>query len=162
MARQSLGVTHSMAEVDPKLFIGDFITLDREQPRAFAVTVSDGRIEGVQSKTWYDESSRYHKNYDAVDLRGKTIVPGFIDSHIHLMWYGAQLLHSADLVGSASIDDVLSRLSQVAQRTNGWIQGLVSIRTSFARSGFRRGSSSIACRLIGRLSFRGFAAMRWW
>src|SRR5205085_11629265 len=58
-----------------------------------------------------------------VALNGRTVVPGFCDSHIHLVSYGLQLLQQADLVGSASIDDVLSRLDELARRTSGWLQG---------------------------------------
>jgi predicted amidohydrolase YtcJ len=58
-----------------------------------------------------------------VKLAGKTVTPGFCDAHVHLWWYGNQLLRQADLVGSASIDDLLGRLAEIARRTTGWIQG---------------------------------------
>ena len=58
-----------------------------------------------------------------LDLAGKTVTPGFCDSHIHLLWYGLQLLNQADLVASSSIDEILSRLSSQAAKTDGWIQG---------------------------------------
>src|SRR6266496_3831750 len=58
-----------------------------------------------------------------LDLGGKAVTPGFCDSHIHLLSYGTQLLWHADLVGSASIDEVLSRLSAIAGKSDGWIQG---------------------------------------
>jgi predicted amidohydrolase YtcJ len=58
-----------------------------------------------------------------IDLAGKTVTPGFCDSHIHLLWYGMQLLTQADLVGSASIDELCSRLSNLASHRTGWIQG---------------------------------------
>src|SRR5213079_2972957 len=58
-----------------------------------------------------------------IDLGGKTVTPGFCDSHIHLLWFGLQLQRQADLVGCASIDELLDRLSQLAARTTGWIQG---------------------------------------
>jgi predicted amidohydrolase YtcJ len=51
------------------------------------------------------------------------VTPGFCDSHVHLWWYGRQLLREADLVGCAGVDDILGRLSDLAARTDGWIQG---------------------------------------
>jgi predicted amidohydrolase YtcJ len=58
-----------------------------------------------------------------IDLAGKTVTPGFCDSHIHLLSFGMQLLRQADLVASASIEDVLSRLLHLVTRTSGWIEG---------------------------------------
>jgi predicted amidohydrolase YtcJ len=59
-----------------------------------------------------------------IELGGKTVVPGFIDSHVHLYWFGTQLLRQTDLVGSTSVDDVLGRISALAKRRpEGWLQG---------------------------------------
>jgi predicted amidohydrolase YtcJ len=59
-----------------------------------------------------------------VDLGGKTVVPGFIDSHLHLVWYGTGLLRHADLLGAGGVDEVLSRMAQHRDRYDGpWLQG---------------------------------------
>jgi predicted amidohydrolase YtcJ len=59
-----------------------------------------------------------------LDLSGKTVTPGFCDAHMHLAWFGGQLYRQADLVGSDSLDEVLSRLSAHAARYDGlWLQG---------------------------------------
>ena len=59
-----------------------------------------------------------------IDLTGKTVTPGFCDSHVHLLWYGRQLLREADLVGCERVGDILDRLSQLAsRRTEGWLKG---------------------------------------
>jgi len=104
------------------LFHGNVITLDPARPRASAIAVSeDGKILAVGNDV---ETQRLAgPDTQRIDLAGQTVTPGFIDSHIHLLWYGAQLLKQANLVGSSSIDEIQSRLSELAARTNGWIQG---------------------------------------
>ena len=60
---------------------GNLITVDKNRPRAQALALLNGRILAVgtdaQIKTLV---GKYTK---VVDLRGKTIVPGFIDVHAH-------------------------------------------------------------------------------
>lgn len=104
---------------------GNFITLDPACPRARSITVRDGKIIRVIPLDAAAPAPTGGRSPDSrvIDLAGKTITPGFIDAHLHLHSYGAHLLRTADLVGSVSIDDMLSRLSQLASRTTGWIQG---------------------------------------
>lgn len=100
---------------------GNLVTLDPKKPRATAMLVRDVRIAAVG-----DDREVAHLATPVaarIDLKGKTVTPGFIDSHIHMLMFGMQLLKHADLVGSTSIDEVLSRLSSLANRTNGWIEG---------------------------------------
>ena len=103
---------------------GNLITLDSSHGRGAAPTalaVRDGRFVVVggdaECRALAGPATR------VVDLGGKTVTPGFIDAHIHLLMYGAQLVRQADLVGTDSVDDLLARLSDHAARTEGWIQG---------------------------------------
>jgi predicted amidohydrolase YtcJ len=100
---------------------GNLITLDASRPRATAMAILNDRIIDVgddqKIEQWIGPDTQQ------INLTGRTVTPGFIDSHIHLLWYGIQLQRQADLVGSASIDEVLARLSNLAARTEGWIQG---------------------------------------
>lgn len=47
-----------------------------------------------------------------IDLDGLTVVPGFIDSHNHLVDYGIAKLRSANLLGSRSIAEIIQRLKE--------------------------------------------------
>ena len=101
---------------------GNLITLDTTRPRARAMAVRDARIVAVGDDAEIERLAGPQTTH--IDLADKTVTPGFIDSHVHLLWYGRQLLREADLVGSGSIDEVLARLAAVAHRTGeGWIQG---------------------------------------
>jgi predicted amidohydrolase YtcJ len=64
---------------------GNVYTMDVQQPRAQAIAIdtSSGRIVAVGSD---DEVRRYGGQHsETVDLRGRTMLPGFIDAHIHLL-----------------------------------------------------------------------------
>src|SRR5688500_14143827 len=107
---------------DPIGFNGNLITRDPRQPRAAALAIRHGRTiaAGPDAAISPLAVSRTEK----LDLQGRTVVPGFCDSHIHLLWYGMQLLKQADLVGTESIDELLGRLASLASATpDGWIQG---------------------------------------
>lgn len=111
-----------MLAADLVLTGGNLITLDTARPRAAALACRDGRIAFVG-----DDAGALAVAGPAtrrVDLAGRTVVPGFCDAHLHLLWYGTSLLREADLVGSATLDELLSRLSEQAEKGNGgWILG---------------------------------------
>jgi predicted amidohydrolase YtcJ len=85
------------------------------------MSVRDGRIVAVGDDAKI--AALAGPDTRCIDLAGRTVTPGFIDSHLHLLWYGRQLLHEADLVGSTSVDDILGRLREIAKNSEGWIQG---------------------------------------
>ena len=70
------------------------------------------------------------------DLNHAVVTPGFHDCHLHLLWYGRQLLTQADLVGSSSVEDVVDRLAAMAGKSDGWIQGHGFDQSKLAEGGF--------------------------
>ena len=110
-----------MLHADLILHNGHLITLNDSHPRASAMAVRDGRIVAIGG-----DAEILHlatPQSERINLAGQTVTPGFCDSHIHFLTHGLQLLQEADLAGSADIDEILSRLSTIADRTTGWIQG---------------------------------------
>ena len=70
-------------------FNGDIITLNDDQPEAEAVVVADGRIVMVGD---YDEAEALSDSETRwIDLDGKTLLPGFFDSHSHVTGVGTRL-----------------------------------------------------------------------
>lgn len=58
-----------------------------------------------------------------IDLEGKVVVPGFVDAHLHLDGLG-NFLHSLDLRGTRSIEELKRRLREFATRSaDQWIVG---------------------------------------
>src|ERR1051325_1132298 len=107
-------------EADLLLTTGRLITLDDRVLTASAMAVKDGRIVAVGA----DAEIKKHPAVQEIDLHGKTVTPGFIDSHIHLFAYGEMLLRQAELVGSGSIDEILARLRTLQlRRPTGWLPG---------------------------------------
>ena len=103
---------------------GNVITLNPSKPRAGAVAVENGRIIGVGT----DEEALAvaGKNAKRVDLEGRTVLPGFADSHVHLIEYGL-LLSSAslDVRKARSIDEIKELVrARVREKPGGsWITG---------------------------------------
>jgi predicted amidohydrolase YtcJ len=77
-------ISRSAADSADKIFInGKIITVDKDNSVAQAVAVKDGKIIAVgttQSINKLKGSSTV-----VIDLKGKTLVPGFIDGHSHFM-----------------------------------------------------------------------------
>lgn len=82
-------------------------TMDAANPHAEAlVWHSDGRLLAVGSER---ELRARWPQVKAIDAHGRSVVPGLIDAHGHLLNLGYALLR-ADLVGATSKPEVISRL----------------------------------------------------
>jgi predicted amidohydrolase YtcJ len=92
----------------------DIITMNPGQPRARALAVRDGHITAVGS---WEEVAPYAEGLPATDLAGKTVLPGFIDSHVHFTWTGLKEV-ALDFWAARTVDDVQAILSQAALETS--------------------------------------------
>jgi predicted amidohydrolase YtcJ len=110
---------------------GKVITMDQSQPYAEAIAIKHDKIAQVgtneEIKPWIG------KNTKVISLKGKTVVPGFIDTHIHVADFG-RLLTWIDLNDAASIKEMQESLSQrVAKAPKGkWLLGRGWNQTCFA------------------------------
>jgi predicted amidohydrolase YtcJ len=103
---------------------GNIYTMDAAQPRAQALAIdgTSGRILVVGDN---DDVHRFATQHsEIVDLRGKTVLPGFIDAHIHLLSY-AYRAHQIDAGTCTSEDEVAALVSQCAMNMppGQWILG---------------------------------------
>ena len=71
--------------MDLILHNANIVTVDKKNPRAEAVAIKGRRISkiGPNQKIL----SFKNKNTKIIDLKGKTVVPGFNDSHMHILSY---------------------------------------------------------------------------
>ncbi len=74
---------------------GPILTINDSEPRVEAVAVSDGRILAVGELA--DLLSLQDNETEVFDLDGRTMLPGFVDSHGHTVMGGLQAL-SANLL----------------------------------------------------------------
>ncbi len=82
---------------------GTFETMNPEQPRAEAVAVKDGKILYVGADAGVDK--HVGDSTEVVDLAGKWVTPGFIESHNHVV-SSAWTSMGVDLSSAESVDDI--------------------------------------------------------
>lgn len=101
---------------DVVLINGEVITVDQENSVVEAVAIKGNRIAAVGSNQVI--KSLIGEETDVIDLHGKTLLPGFIDSHIHLILYGTnQLAVSCKAKHIDSIEALLKDLKKKAEET---------------------------------------------
>lgn len=93
-----------------KLFYGgDIITMTAKTDAPEAVLVRDDKIEYVGS---LDRAQAIAgAEAEKADLKGKTLMPSFIDSHSHISMY-AQFSGFADLSGCTTFDEIVETLNR--------------------------------------------------
>ena len=95
-------------------------TLDEHRPTASALAVKDGRIIYVGD----DAGAPVGAGISQMDAHGATIVPGFIDSHVHMQGLGDEL-ETFDLRDVKTVAEVAAIVrKEAARRKPGeWIRG---------------------------------------
>ncbi|MCB6178602.1 amidohydrolase [Rhodobacter sp. Har01] len=97
-------------DVRPVLIISNarVLTMDPERPRAEAVAVAGGRILAVGSAA--EVAALAGPGCRVIDASGRTLLPGFVESHLHLVLGGLEL----------------------AQLQLGEVQGIEALKAAFA------------------------------
>lgn len=67
---------------------GRILTMAEGLQTSDQVLVADGKIAAVGSKAVEERLHYSKRDIDIVDLQGKTVVPGFIESHVHPTMFG--------------------------------------------------------------------------
>ncbi len=100
---------------------GHIHTFDPDRPRAGALAAAGGRIVATGAS---GELESAFSGFLRVDLGGRTVFPGFTDSHIHLTSYGISL-RRVELRDARSLSEAVSRVGAAAKRARAveWIRG---------------------------------------
>jgi predicted amidohydrolase YtcJ len=97
-------------------------TVDEGRPLAEAMAISDGRIVFAGSARGAEVFAGPQTR--RLDLEGKTVIPGMVDAHVHLLGLG-RALRIIDLVGTRSYEEVIARVVERARDVpeGEWIRG---------------------------------------
>ncbi|MCI8645469.1 MAG: amidohydrolase [Firmicutes bacterium] len=103
------------------LFVnGRIYTMENEGEWCTAIAVTGDRITAAFQT---DDLGDYEAD-EVIDLKGKTVLPGFIDCHLHLLSY-TQSLQSVSLRGCKSWQECKEKLIKRARHTpkGEWVRG---------------------------------------
>ena len=111
---------------DQVLVNGHVFTANPQQPYAEAVSVRDGRIVAVGSRS--EAAASVGGDAVVTDLGGQTLLPGLIDSHMHAVFGGIGLM-SADAKSDIADIDALEAFVAEAKRSGRGMNGDVLVVT---------------------------------
>ena len=123
LASSALAADAPAEKADAIYVNGDILTMASKDPSyAEALAVADGKISFVGRK---DEALRLQgAETKVIDLKGHTLLPGFIDGHGHMIYFGKNMI-DADLVGVTSIPEMITRMKAQAEKMgpDDWVVG---------------------------------------
>ncbi len=104
---------NSSTAPDLILHNGRITTLDPQHPEASDLAIKGGRVIGVGAAGRYQRTS----GTQVIDLRGRRVIPGLNDSHLHVIRAGLYYNLELRWDGVPSLADALRKLREQAQRT---------------------------------------------
>jgi predicted amidohydrolase YtcJ len=111
VAAVSFASMEAMAAPDLILLNGKIFTADRAQPKVQALAVENGKVLKVgtdaQIKALIEPATQ------VIDLKGKALMPGLIDSHSHAIFGGLEMV-------SANMEDEVVGLDELQKRLRDW------------------------------------------
>ena len=105
------GVSTTSVAADLIMVNANVLTIDPSRPRAQAVAIGGGRVLAVGSND--DVRGWVSPGVLVRDLAGQTLLPGFYDSHNHMLLTGLNLA-AVDLSGAKSVADVVRVMGERA------------------------------------------------
>lgn len=106
---------------DTVLYNGRIITVDGAFSIVDGVAIRDGRFIATGGRG--DVMPHNGPNTEEIDLGGRTVVPGLVDSHLHQLSVGLDL-SKADLFDARTVSDVVAVVESEVQGTPAgeWVQ----------------------------------------
>ncbi len=134
-----------LRELAPDLVIinGKVVTVDKNDSMAEAIAVKNGYIIKVGSNQ--EVKALASTETEEIDLEGKTIYPGFIDTHEHCIRRGLQLDYvNCRTPPMKSLDQVVAALKEKADsKPDGeWVVAASRLCTRSPVTGLMRSSST--------------------
>jgi predicted amidohydrolase YtcJ len=116
-----LAASVSAQPADSILVNGKLLTGDGAGSVKQALAVRDGRILAAGSNA---EIRRHAgKSTRVVDLQGRTVIPGLVDSHMHAIRAALSFATEVNWIGAATLEEALQRIRDGAKRAGpgGWL-----------------------------------------
>ncbi|VVD76244.1 amidohydrolase [Pandoraea cepalis] len=106
-----------MSAPTPDLILinGRFATLDRANPQADAVALTGGKFTAVGTRD--DVMRLAGSSTEVIDLKGRRVIPGLIDSHMHIIRGGLNYNMELRWDGVRSLADAMRMLKAQVDRT---------------------------------------------
>ena len=102
--------------IDTLLYNGEFHSMDKDNSVYEALGIKDGKISFLGKDIDVQKVNAKQK----IDMQGKLVLPGFVDTHLHALDY-AETKKFIKLNGSESVDEVIER-SKEHYKKNGLSQ----------------------------------------
>lgn len=106
---------------DTILVNGKILTVDRQFSTHEALAIRDGKITAVGGNAEIRKQAGAHTR--VIDLQGRTVIPGLIDSHIHGIRAGQTFTSEVNWVGATSISEAMRRIREaaLAKKPGSWL-----------------------------------------
>lgn len=98
---------------DTVLLNGKILTVDAQFSTQEALAIRDGKILATGQTS--DIRKLAGPKTRLIDLQGRTVIPGLIDSHLHGIRAALSFATEVNWIGAASLDDALGRIRQAAR-----------------------------------------------
>ena len=140
-----------MSSPDLILHRGLFTTLDRSNPTASAVAIKDGAFTAVGHDA--DVMKLAGPSTKLIDLKGRRVLPGLIDNHLHIIRGGLNFNMELRWDGVRSLSDAMAMLKRQVAITPSpqWVRVVGGFTEhQFVEKRCRRSRRSTRSRLIRR------------
>jgi len=107
--------------IDTVLVNGKIVTVDPQSSVRSAVAIRDGRIAAVGTDAEIRRLAG--PTTRTIDLQGRTVIPGLIDSHMHAIRAALSFSTEVNWIGASSLADALDRLREasVKAKPGAWL-----------------------------------------
>jgi predicted amidohydrolase YtcJ len=109
------------AQVDMVLVNGKIATVDDRFSIHEAIAIQESKIVSLGKTA--DIRKLAGPKTRVIDLQGRTVVPGLIDSHLHGIRAGLSFSTEVNWIGASSLDEALGRITQAsrAMKPGAWL-----------------------------------------
>ncbi len=98
---------------DTILVNGRILTVDAQSSTREALAIRDGRIVALGSSAQMRRLAGPQSR--VIDLQGRTVIPGLIDSHLHAIRAAETFATEVNWIGAASLAEALGRISDASR-----------------------------------------------